>query len=569
MKNRFYYSINLIIDFTNKNRFNIFIFFTYIIICFFITYPFGLHINDGLHPYSFNNSYDIDYNFLLELFNPLTHLFSIFFSAIFNDITGINILIFLSFPLTAFTAYILFYKQGFGKFPSFIAGFIFGFSPAVVFQSIGSHSLNLNFFIPLLLIALFNHREKRTIKSSIYAGIAYLLLLITSFYLAYFSLFMIFLFILYDYKTSSIPFKVLAKNYIIIIGIPMIMIFPVEFYIIFEHFTKSAKDLLEIGKERSIQELYTYSSRSYEFHIPQVTHPVFGDFVKDFTRMRHPGTNLPEQTLYLGYTPMVFLFISFYYLEKKYFNSKDKTFYFIFLSGFFLMIFLSLPPTLKFFNIKIPNMSFFLYQIVPMYKIYSRSIILAMLFLGGITALMLNIMERIKSKRFYYAVCSIILISILFEYSHDTQKILLSRNQIPAVYTWLADDKNSKVIAEYPMFQYDDSITYSYLLYRKIHKKKLVTGARPGTEEWKFYRKVHDIYNQETLMNLKTIGTDYVIIHSDKYREGMIPKPLKSLVSTDLASHTYGEPPPLPFGLTLVKDFGETRVYRIKSGDPE
>ena len=214
-----------------------------------------------------------------------------------------------------------------------------------------------------------------------------------------------------------------------------------------------------------------------------------------------------------------------------------------------------------------------------MFRVYSRAVILAVIFLAGITALFLNVVSRIVTKKSYLTICIAVFILISFEYWQYSGDLIYDTTKVPEVYQWLSNEKEAEVIAEYPMMSSIDASHYTYLFFQRVHKKKLVNAAPPGSKAWEFYKKVNDISNAQSVKLLKEIGTDYVIIHFNKYKEGMIPYQIKKFYSIDLSSITYngsnstdlssitnneGNSPIVPYGLKLYKDFGNDKVFVFK-----
>ncbi len=566
------------------------VFFIYIIFSITITFPLILNLKKGLWvgygdifggvwgQWIFNEHIPdskgftdiIAFPFGIDtkgtIYQPVWGTIYRILNILFGEITSYNLIVLFAFPLTSFCTYLLFNYLGYKKLPSFIGGFIFGFNPSAFFQSIGGHmAFSLNFMIPFLLMALFNNKKKRTFWSAVIVGLVFFLVVeFNSFYFGYFSIFILILFIIFDYITSKNDIRIFLKNYGILLLTSLVIIIAFQYKVIIEQFTKPVEKLVETGYRRSLDELYVLSSRLWEFFIPQVTHPVFGNIFKDFTRIRHQYCNLFEHTLYLGYTPFVVLLLAFYLLGKKHLNKKDKTLFFFFLSGFILMIILSLPPSVNIFGLRIPLLSSFLFKIAPMFRVYSRAVILSVIFLSGITVLFLDKISRLVKKQIYIIISIIVFIFVAFEYLEYSGDLIFDTKSVPIVYKWLSEDRGSKVIAEYPMMRSDESSYYTYLYYQRIHKKKLVNGAKPGTEAWDFFEKVNNISNPQTVRLLREIGTDYVIIHFDKYKEGPTPYPLKRFVANISVTYNNGNPPVIPCELNLYKDFGSTKVYVLE-----
>ncbi|GAH54652.1 unnamed protein product, partial [marine sediment metagenome] len=112
---------------------------------------------------------------------------------------------------------------------------------------------------------------------------------------------------------------------------------------------------------------------------------------------------------------------------------------------------------------------------------------------------------------------------------------------------WLSKQESDFIVAEYPL---ENDV--EYLFWQRIHQKRLVNGALPGTHADKVRKEIVDILDPKTPGILKHLGTKYVIFHPGKYAQsdevkiiGEIPDVQKQL------------------GLRRVKSFPGARVYEV------
>ncbi|GAH12063.1 unnamed protein product, partial [marine sediment metagenome] len=104
------------------------------------------------------------------------------FSNIFGEISAYNIILFLSFPLSAITMYFLVHHFTKNKIVSMISGLIYSLCPYHYFRIQGHILLSQIELIPLYFLFLFKFNEKKTIKSAIVWGFTFSLLFLMSYY---------------------------------------------------------------------------------------------------------------------------------------------------------------------------------------------------------------------------------------------------------------------------------------------------------------------------------------------------------------------------------------------------
>ncbi len=232
-----------------------------------------------------------------------------------GEIAAYNIVVLLSFVLTSFAAYLFIYYLLRKALPAFVGGFIFGFCPGAVIQVAGGHlAFTFNMFVPLFLLALFYNRERRTLMSAFFVGLSYALLTLNSLYFGYFSIFIAFLFAVFHYVTNrKCSLKQLLLNYLLVALIAFVLIIPFQYKIILHIMSTSAIQTVKMGGyARDYGELIAFSARPLDYLLPSIDHPVLGRFIGDIARSHLHGSNLFEQTLSLGFTPLLLCLTGFF-----------------------------------------------------------------------------------------------------------------------------------------------------------------------------------------------------------------------------------------------------------------
>lgn len=561
--------------------------------------------------------------------SPLAFVLKI--SALFiGEIPSYNLLILVSFPLTAFATYLFLNYFLQNKIAAFTGGLIFGFCPAAVMQAVGGHvDFFCNMFVPLFLFALFYNREKRNLPAAFFVGSSYALLTLNNPYFGYFAIFIMLFFVVFDYGTQKQALgsrlRALRKktedgaqalgsrlqaigkkralgaglqapgkrgeegerpmaggegdrtangewrkgffmNYSAAVFFIFALIVLFEYRMILHYLTTSRVQLVEVGLMRSFENLVVYSARPWEYLLPSIDHPVLGRFIISFSRSHLHWSNFFEQTLYIGLVPIALCVIGLFRLSRNY-DGKQRRYFTFFILGVLLMIFLSGPPFIPIgANRMIPLVSYFMYKIAPMFRVYSRFGILANVFMACAAAVALAELSQKMTKIRYYLLLAVFLPVLIFEYWSIPPYQAHAIDSPPAVYQWLAREPGDFIIAEYPMMEYDEAAFYTYLFWQRIHQKRMVNGAGPeNPKAWDFYQKVNDLSTPDTPRLLKSVGVKYIIVHKQMYREGEIPEPLKRYYSPEVSARQYnnGIVPVNPLLKKPDKIFGDDMVYSL------
>ena len=499
---------------------------------------------------------------------PVTDWTMLVLSKFSNEIVAYNLYVFLSFPLTAFGTYCFLIRIIRNRSAAFFGGLMFGFCPAAVMQATGGHApYAFNVFVPLLLLSLFSNHKKRSLSSVFLVALCFSLVTLTSLYFGYFSIYIVFFFVIFDlFSSEKYARWNISRNYFYGAVIAFLLIVPFQYKAIYQQLTMSTDSLEKMGRVRDFNQLTVYSSRIMEYFTPAINHPIFGKHIEDSVRASLHGSNLFEQTLYLGITPVFVFLIGILLVSRKKLDVDLRRYFLFFGVATLFMFYLSLPPLVSIGGVQIPTLSKLAYLVTPMFRVYARFGILVNFFLACALAVVLaGLFQSLKRQR-YWALLTFLLPLLAFEYWSSPVQYSKAVNKPPAVYQWIAKNPGDFIIAEYPMMPADEASFYSYMFWQRVHKKRLVNGAAPNnTEAWAFYEKVRDLSNPETPKLLRAAGVKYVLVHNESYETGPIPTALKRYYPNEISAMTYnnGTHPEMPSSLSLVQSFGEDSVYSI------
>jgi len=522
----------------------------------FVNFPFGPSIKN--------------YSFLPFWLTPQCLL-----SVLVNEIFAYNFLILCSFILSFLGMYLLvFYLTG-NHLCSFISGILYSFCPYHFNKAWEHYSLIFIDFLPFSILYLLKVKDKPGIKNMIVCSIFLALVIVSDLSYAYIisvGVAFYFLYTVYYILRKRQPFKdtfLITKNLIIVGVLTLIIVSPAILPVIKQMFFTPRTDvIMQEVFIRPIKYLFTQSARPLNYILPASSHPLFGKFTKSMFGSIFYGRNSIEHTLYLGWVAIIFSFLTFRKWRKKPNTLESKENFaiglFVFLSfGAFLF---SMPPYINLGLFKIYFPGFFMYKILPMFRAYARFGVLVMLCVSVLAGFGIKFaLERYKSPGKRIMFISIILMIVLFEFNNIPPfRVTDLDAKTPEVYKWLADRKGDFPIIEYPLGEGGVGEEYKnldYSLYQRVHHKRLINGAMPGTYAFEIKKKIRKITDLQTPGILKWLGAKYVIIHLDIYRQ----------TSSRQAMEVIGEMPDLRRlqGFKFVSEFGDTEVYEIIAGPIE
>lgn len=415
--------------------------------------------------------------------SSINTLASIPLQYLFGTVAAYNLVWLSTFASTGLTTYFASRKLSLEKTPSFVAGFIFAFSP-FRFAHCGGHlHLLTTQWIPLYVLYLLESLNRpRWRKNAILAGVflaltfygandylAYLLLF-TAFYVAW-------------VKGRSLM-KILIRLSAIaltaaLVALPFLIL-------LLSEFLKSKGLAYAIAAP---QDSITYSADLLGFFVPSILHPFLSKY---FAPIAHEFSgNGSEWTVYAGFTVLL---LALYPLLKE----RGRTEARFWLSCCLVFSILSLGPVLHVlgnthftaFDITVPLPYLAVYYLFPMLQLTrepARIAVLVMLSLAFSAARGTQVLlhsTKFRSSKVRARVISMVLISfIAFEYlaaPFPTFQIA-----VPSFYAELAQTREEFAVLDVPWGYYP---VMEYMLYASVHHKPIVEGltARESPSTYRF-----------------------------------------------------------------------------------
>ncbi len=340
----------------------------------------------------------------------------------------------------------------------------------------------------------------------------------------------------------------------------------------------------ELGYVRPLEDLFMYSARPLGYLLPSIDHPILGRYTEKTVETPFYGGHPIEQTLYLGWVGVILSFVAIRQWRRKNreqvrkwesgqvsreqrlsgyqvirlsgkgknrslitdYRSRRAVSFFLF-AGIVALLF-SFEPYLELGNFRIFFPSYFMYKIIPMVRIIARFGIVVLLSVSVLAGIGLtSVLRRMSTPMKKGIFTSLIILLIFFEFTNIPPFHTTDVSTTPPVYKWLSEQPGDFIIAEYPL-----ETDSRYLFYQRIHQKRLINGALPGSQADRIHKRVINILDPETPGILRHLGAKYVIFHPEEY--------LKSE-----GIEIIGELPDFSQqkGLKLVRTFDDAQVYAI------
>lgn len=510
-----------------------------------------------------------------------------------------NFFTFLGYFISALTMYYLIHHITRERWSSLFGAITFSFCPYHQFHAYQHLWLATTQWIPLYVLFFIKlidepGRDWRKLKWLIrasFCAFAFALVFNENYYYGYFSivfscLFLICYLLYQSIRKGKLFLSPRGLGVALVTGILCLLFtLPFTMPIIKASFLPSESvNLANKGYVRDFSELTVYGASLRDYLIPSIDHPLFGPYVQRYLTNRFHGSNLFEHTLFLGYIP---LFLAFYAIYSCWKKSRKKlkgitgltkptdielpkwVFLFTF-TGIGMMVF-SAPPNPVILGVKLYMPSYFLYDLFPMFRVYSRFGLFVILCTGVLAGVGFYYMLRqTNSKRSRVLISALLMGGTLFEFMNFPPAKSTVASEIPPAYQWLCTEPGDFIIAEYPMVNNIEVRQYMYQFYQRIHKKRMVNGARLGTIGEAIRKRIIDLDDPDVPQVLAFLNTKYVIVHRDIYKEGRLPTFLHRYYGpTYYASfpteYSGGNPPDLSQkpGFTKARDFGDTVVYQV------
>ena len=94
---------------------------------------------------------------------------------------------------------------------------------------------------------------------------------------------------------------------------------------------------------------------------------------------------------------------------------------------------------------------------------------------------------------------------------------------------------------------------------------KILNGFPLNNEKnIQYFNDIQDLSEELTYNKLNELGVSYIVVHLDKFNEGIIPKPIKKYFGFELESKSFNFNSPLIINKNFIKVYEDNAIQIFK-----
>jgi hypothetical protein len=517
---------------------------------------------------------------------PFWDFTSRWLSFLLGEVRAYNFWIIASYFLSGFFMFILVTELTGNFWAGLFSGFFYSLIPFRTFHFYQNTGLGDIQWLPLYFYFLLKTIRQPGIGPVFWAAGSLAVIILDCFYYGFFTLlfsgFFIILLVLFNpqFKQINSAYQLTALKtafLLVVFGLALVFVL-----LLMPPFAKNnflGKNLSAISAtnyaSRFYADLFRYSARAAEYFIPPVDQPLWGNLAEKFFLKRLHGSNLFEQTLYLGFSPLLLVLAGFFFFLKEKNKSDSKIFFLIFTGGALFAFYTSLSPRPHFLGLSLWSPSFFLYKFFPMFRAYVRFAVWVVFCLAVLAGLSLKIILGKISKTAGHVLVFLLLGVVLVEFLNWPPPKLVDLTPSESAL-WLAKKKGDFIIAEYPLTSWLEPVSGYFTLNQRIHHKKIFNVTIPASSADQIRAEVIDLNNPRSGPLLARLGIKYVVVNKNIFFEGRVLKEARKYFEKNyfeiLPAEWNGR---VPFDLSknknfkLVASFKNQDIYQVTATPAE
>jgi hypothetical protein len=465
---------------------------------------------------------------------------------LFGATAAYGIYTLVAFTASAWAMYLLVRKVTGSELAAVIAGYAFGFYPFAILNGQGHADFSHGWPFVLVIWRMLELRDNPSRRNGLLAGLAATLAISwTAYYLllagvVFATLFVVTLIVaaLRSRPALRATVKSLAWT------LP-----PLGIYFVIVGLATRADATGQGVRTHNLQELIVYSARWYEYVVPPVTNPIFGDGDDPWLRSHLHGSNFSESRLYIGVSCILLAVAGLALVLRRtgpwraWLRSPlALTALTAAIIGVVAFVW-SAPPKVALLGHEVPTPSNFVFHVTSTFRAYSRFVVplmAAVCLLAGI-----GIAAIIRDRRRPVAVGLAALLGLVVV-TDTWGRIHPGTNKLssPAIYSVLRKEPKG-IVAEYPLEPAGYGV-YAALFYQQDHGHPVLNGYLEGTPEESRALQLSKLDDPKTPAGLAALGVKYVL-----------------LTTQPVAAPNAQPGVPVKNGLKLIGRDRYARLYRV------
>ncbi|MDO8265893.1 MAG: hypothetical protein Q7T41_03045 [Candidatus Saccharibacteria bacterium] len=324
-----------------------------------------------------------------------------------------------------------------------------------------------------------------------------------------------------------------------LIGLSLVMVVAMMLPLVYVIFKNSSQINSSVAALRGniLFEAKSCSNLPHEYALPFVLHPVFervfgkADYINMIDSLHSGFTcGIGEDTVGISIVALTITSLGMIIFGWEQINRRkikvnlgyDKKILIIGMIGVAVVAGLIALPPIKIMGF-LPTPSYLLIEITTTWRTLTRMYVpvnFAVITLFSV--ILVFVADNFKKYRKTLKILFVLVFFIIFvEYQAFKPFIgnglstFSYKNDVPTAYTWLRDQSDINVIAEYPLEKAggeSNAMAY-YLSMQNVHHKKLFNSNDPLVYEETLRASLKDLSDYHTLSVLRGSGVDHIVIH--------------------------------------------------------
>lgn len=476
-----------------------------------------------------------------QALQPMDRLYSLVFGGLDHGLGAYNAQIFLSFIFAGCTMYVLARYLTGNRAAAAVAGFIYTYSPFHLALAMQYNSLAAIEWVPLYLLALIVFLRRGRLRDAVWAGAAYALVAITSYYYAWFLLWGTAMIatafvarLAWRHRRSgtlsasaAVRFaKAGAVRVGAAAGTALLIVIPLVIPSI-----RVANDPDVVAQTvHPISEAVRYSVRPWMFVLPPHDGPVSGGRVDNLIFSNLFESPVYEQSVYLGFAVLLLAAIGLWRRGSRRLGPLTDAGSFArpllvtgVLGGMLIMLGPYIPLETGYWRswadvsgiARIPSLGALMFELVPNFRFFVRAFILVSPCLAALAALGFARLARPVGapRRTPQVVLAALTIAIIgIEFTNAPPHVFAS-DSTPAWVRAVKALPGDLPLADYPLAPLSSPRSLYYIFWQREHGKPTVNPAE--SEKAKaFAARIVNPDDPASGRNLSAAGIRYVVIHT-------------------------------------------------------
>ncbi len=262
-------------------------------------------------------------------------------------------------------------------------------------------------------------------------------------------------------------------------------------------------------RSRAFDELFVYSLRPKEFLVPSPDNVLFGDVTRGWWTAVADG-GLVEELAYLGISVMLLAAIAVAAALLPAVRYRWRGVALTLAALALVAALFTGPPLWTVAGVELKTPSWFVYQVTPTFRVFSRFVVVCALAVALLAAMGLTLLIQGRSRQAVAAILVAVAVIVPIDLNSRADEVS-AIVPAPRVYELLNGEPRGGALAEYPLLE-TATPEYQFILWQNLHKRPVLNGYGSGTPAEHRARWLYDLADPQTAGRLRFLDVRYVVL---------------------------------------------------------